>query len=45
VDPDPAYNLNADPDPRSQTIADPDSGQILPSQKVEFLHEQDTLCR
>ncbi len=33
-------NLNADPDPESQTNADPDSGQTLPSLKVEFLREK-----
>jgi hypothetical protein len=25
--------------------ADPDTGQTLPSQKVEFLHEKYILCR
>jgi hypothetical protein len=35
--PDPPFYLNADQDPGSQTTADPDLGQILNSQKVEFL--------
>jgi hypothetical protein len=39
ADPDPAFYLNADSDPRSQTNADPDPGQILLSQKCEYLEE------
>ena len=47
ADPDLAFYRNADPDPDpgSQTSADPDPGQTLPSQKVEFLHENYTLSR
>jgi hypothetical protein len=47
VDPDPASYLNADPDSGTQTNADqdPDPGPTLPSQKVKFLHEKNTLCR
>ena len=36
---DPAFYLNADPDIGSQTNADPYPDQTLPSQKVEFVHE------
>ncbi len=32
-------------EPGSLTNADPDTGQTLPSLKVEFLHEKDTLVR
>ena len=50
ADPDPSFYLNADPDPGSQPneiyadpYQDPDPGQSLPSQKVEFLYENDTV--
>jgi hypothetical protein len=44
MDPGPAFYLRVNPDPESQTNPDPDSGQTLPSQKVEFLHEKYALC-